>query len=238
MNKIHYLFFVSCLLFGTTAFATGIPAYGKGEVVNITVDRSKSADDHYVVRTVNALMDNNINITGGPETYCFKKAQTKLAEVLKAPSAAIQNTKDGLKGIYTSLAGYSPATVQVKSCGETTKDIVQEIEKRMTYPATVAERLQLTEKEVANKIKARAISIEQSGKEGLAKAWAIQSEVANVSESLSKLPDELKSVDSQMDAFVYISKILEESYKNMDTRLSVVADDLNNASLLALDGNI
>ena len=85
--------------------------------------------------------------------------------------------------------------------------------------------------------------MEKSATTGLAKAWKAQTETANVAEAISKTSQELGLGQSssrdmnQLEVIASIIRLQEETYKNMNTRLSLMSEDAVLKGLMALETN-
>ena len=110
----------------------------------------------------------------------------------------------------------------------------------MVYPATQKERLKISEENFERLVTERKKAIEHAATAGLARAWIAEKEASDVAASLPTLVKELGSpnMDSQMDAMVQILRLQEEAFKNMNTRTTLMAEELKNTGLAALEGNM
>ena len=83
----------------------------------------------------------------------------------------------------------------------------------------------------------RWYSIQQAATSGLAKAWIAQSDTSDIAEAISKTQEELNNADSQMDVFGTLVRLQEETQKNLNSRFSLVADDVMASGLFVLETN-
>ena len=92
-NSFYTYLMLGVIAVSGVAYATGVPVRGRGEIVNMMTDKDRSNDDHMIVRTHGKVMDEVINITGGPESFSSDNAQQELARTLVPVTKVITEEK-------------------------------------------------------------------------------------------------------------------------------------------------
>ena len=231
-QKSFYLVLFGLMVGVGNAMASGIPVYSYAEMVNQKVDEMKSDVVSKMVETQKALMDSASDAIGGPNTFSPNALKSALDEALLPPSNAITGQYEGLKNILGDASEYGQ--IEIKKCGENADEVIRRLNETIVVPINSAERMQMTTKEVMQREKERLISIQEAATTGLAKAWVVQSDTSDVAESISTTQKELDNADSQMDVFATLVRLQEETQKSLNTRLSVISDDVTASSMFAL----
>ena len=231
-QKSFYLVLFGLMIGVGNAMASGIPVYSYAEMVNQKVDEMKSDVVSKMVETQKALMDSASDAIGGPNTFSPNALKSALDEALLPPSNAVTGQYEGLKNILGDASEYGQ--IEIKKCGENADEVIRRLNETIVVPINSAERMQMTTKEVMQREKERVISIQESATTGLAKAWVVQSDTSDVAESISTTQKELDNADSQMDVFATLVRLQEETQKSLNTRLSVISDDVTASSMFAL----
>ena len=242
MTKLYQYFVLAGLAMTVTpALASGVPVYSSGEVTTMAVDQFQSNVVHGLVDVQNELVQSALDAVGGPYSFSVNSFQKGLSQALTPPSKAI-SAYDGLKTIIGQGSEYG--AIQVKKCGGNVDDVIQRLDETIVYPAIesaeegVRTRMSLTEEE-RNKINnERAKAMERAATNGLAKAWTVQGEAAKIALAISDTQEELENADSQFAVLATILRLQEETQKNLNTRLSIMSDDLVQTGFVALDSNI
>ncbi len=213
--------------------ACAVPILGFGEALNIVVDQSKNSDNRDLFQTQDGLVKGLLKEFG--LDYNPKATANALKKSLTETSSVIDGSYESLKGAVGNL--------EIKRCGENADTVISGIEEAMTVPGKMEERLELTESKIEELSIERAKSLEKSATTGLAKAWKAQTETANVAEAISKTSQELGLGQSssrdmnQLEVIASIIRLQEETYKNMNTRLSLMSEDAVLKGLMALETN-
>ena len=215
--------------------ASGVPVYGFGEVTNMSVDNYKSDDVRNLVDLQKELVKTTLDATGGPSTFSSGSMKSNLSKNLLPPSDAV-GTYDGLATILGPKSEYGE--IKVKKCGGNADEVMQRLSETVAYPPLMKDRLNLSQAQKNKMENERAASIERNATAGLAEAWVVQAETSEVAENLKKTQKELDNAQSQMAVLATLLRLQEETQKNLNTRISIMADDMINTGLIALDGNI
>jgi len=241
MTKLYRYFVLTGLVMATVpALATGVPVYSAGEVVTQAVDQFENNTTRGLIDVHNELVQSALDAVGGPNSFSVGSFKKNLKENLTEPSKAVS----GYDGLMTLLGSDSEfGEIKVKKCGGNMDEVKARLDETIVYPATEEAkdgskgRLTMTGAE-RNKMEAnRAKALERAATTGLAKAWTVQSEAAEVAEAISDTQEELDNADSQLAVIATILRLQEETQKNLNTRLSIMSDDLVETGIVALDGN-
>ena len=236
MTKVYTaLVMAGMVALSNSAFASGVPVYSSGEVTNMSVDNYKSDDVRKLVELQKDLVHTTLDATGGPSTFSASSMKSNLSKNLTEPSDAV-GTYDGLATILGAKSEYGE--IKVKKCGGNADEVMTRLSETVAYPPKAKDRLDMSETKKAKVEKERATSIERNATTSLAEAWVVQAETAEVAETLKKTQEELDKAQSQMAVLATLLRLQEETQKNLNTRLSIMSDDMINTGLVALDGNI
>ncbi|MDY6407962.1 MAG: hypothetical protein SPL08_04615 [Pseudomonadota bacterium] len=235
MKKIYtFLTMVGVVAVGGTAFASGIPTWGFGEVVSQMVDSTQSNAVSDLIQTEENLVKSTLDgLRKGHSSGSVKK---NLKENLTMPSEAITGRYEGLQNILGKSSSYGQ--IRIKKCGANIPSVVNRIKNALTLPATEKDRNDMTTAERQKRANNRKASIESASTAALSKAWIVETEAAKVAASVSSTQEELNEAKSQMTVLVSILRLQEETQKNINTRLSLMGDELVSSGLMALDSGL
>ena len=236
MRKIYTaLVMAGVVALSSSVLASGVPVYGFGEVTNMSVDNYKSDDVRNLVNLQKDLVKTTHDATGSPTTFSSGSMKSELSKNLMKSSEAI-GTYDGLATILGPKSEYGE--IKVKKCGGNADEVMSRLSETVAYPPKAEDRLNMSQTKKAKVEKERATSIERNATASLAEAWVVQAETSNVAETLKKTQEELDNAQSQMAVLSTLLRLQEETQKNLNTRLSIMSDDMINTGLVALDGNM
>lgn len=230
-----FLAFLSVILVSNVALATGIPVYSYAEMVTQRVDEAKSDVGSKLIETQKKMVDSVLDVVGGPETFSASSLQAELNKALVEPSEIITGYYEGLQNLLGKDSEYGQ--IAIKKCGGNADEVIQRIKETIVVPAKLSDRLKKTQAELDKMSKERMYSIQQAATSGLAKAWIAQSDTSDIAEAISKTQEELNNADSQMDVFGTLVRLQEETQKNLNSRFSLVADDVMASGLFVLETN-
>ena len=238
MTKLYRYFVLTGLMMATApALATGVPVYSASEVVNMAVDQFQNNTMRGLIDIHNELVQSALDAVGGPNSFSVGSFKKNLKENLTEPSKAVS----GYDGLMTLLGPNSEfGEIKVKKCGGNMDEVKARLDETIVYPAKEEGsdgRVGMTETERTKMESNRAQALERAATTGLAKAWTVQSEAAEVAEAISDTQEELDNADSQLAVIATILRLQEETQKNLNTRLSIMSDDLIETGIVALDGN-
>lgn len=241
MTKLYRYFVLTGLMMATApALATGVPVYSAGEVVNMAVDQFENNTTRGVIDIHNELVQSALDAVGGPNSFSVGSFKKNLNKSLTEASEAVS----GYDGLMTLLGPKSEfGEIKVKKCGGNMDEVKTRLDETIVYPATdegkdgAKGRLDMTEEQRTKMEENRASALERAATTGLAKAWTVQAESAKVAEAISDTQEELDNADSQLAVIATILRLQEETQKNLNTRLSIMSDDLVETGIVALDGN-
>ena len=234
MNKIYaYLAAVSILSLSLSAGAL-VPTWGYGEVITQMVDNTQSNAVSDLIQTKKDLMKSVLDGLKG--SYSSSSVRKNLKKTLTEPSEAITGQYEGLQNVLGKGSSYGQ--IRVKKCGASIPEVIQRVKAALTLPASESNRNDLITKEQNTRESNRNASIESAGTTTLAKAWIVESESSKVAEAISKTQKELDKATSQMTVLVTILRLQEETQKNVNTRLSLLGDELISTGLSALDSGL
>lgn len=217
------------LMMGTSAvWASGIPVFGNAEVTMMSVDQLKSDATREVVETQKNLMNKTMEATGiRTSAEALKKAY---ASALTIPSKTVSGVQDAVGEVIDGVV--------VKPCGGSTKEIMAKLDETIVLPVRDAEnQVYLTATEETKRLEQLTKSLENTATMNLSKAWQAQTDLANIAKSADDVMKNLEKADDQLKALAQIMYIQSEMQKNMNTRVSLMADDMTVGSLSALDVN-
>ncbi|MBQ7413633.1 MAG: hypothetical protein IJV07_05130 [Alphaproteobacteria bacterium] len=236
MKHLYYLALVGIMMVGTGAMASGVPVYGWGEVINQTLDNGKGDYIRDLVETHKRLVNTTLDAVGSPETFSASSLKKNLKDSLTDMSEAVTGQYEGLQNVLGEGSEYG--RIAIAKCGKNIEQVAERLNETVTYPAKEADRLKMTTAEKNKRAQERAVSMERAATSGLAKAWLAQSETANVAEAIADTQKELDNAESQQAVLATLMRLQEETQKNINTRLSLMGDDLISTGLVALEGNI
>ena len=213
----------------------GIPVYSYSEMVTMKVDETKSDVAAKMVQTQRNLVDSAMNAVGGPETFSAASLKKGLEQVLAQPSELVTGHYEGLQNLLGSASEYGK--IEIEKCGGNADEVMKRLNETIAYPAKQADLLKTTTADLNKKAADRVISLQQAATTGLAKAWVAQSDTSDVAKTISKTQEELDNADSQMDVIGTILRLQEETQKSLNSRFSLMADDVITSGLLVLEGN-
>ena len=168
----------------------------------------------------------------------------------KASGAVTGAMRDTREGVSNKVSEYKNTAVETLGCGNIdceNEDIKVEaagkhvccMKKRisdvMAEPVGWSEKARLTTAEYVQKGIERAKALEDSASSALAKAWIVQSESANTAASVGTTKEELSNAESQQSIIGTILRLQDETQKNLNTRMTIMAEELKIDSLIALD---
>ena len=234
-QKSFYLILLGMIMGSVSAFASGIPVYSYAEMVNQKVDQTKSEVASKMVETQKALVDSVLDAVGGPATFSPSSLKSELSGALTEGSEAITGQYEGLQNVLGSASEYGQ--IKIKKCGENADEVINRLNETLVIPAKSSDRLRMTTEELMRREKESMIAMEQAATTGLAKAWIIQSDTSDIAEAVSATQKELDNADSQMDVFGTLVRLQEETQKNLNTRLSLVSDDVTVSGMFILATN-
>ena len=240
MRKLY----ICLTLFGVVAFISpvwggGVPVWGKGEVTTQMVDNTQSNAASDLFQTEHNLVDSKLRgVKGIYSSGAVKKALCKSEKecALRPTSEAITGKYEGLENIMGKNSSYGQ--IKCKKCGGNIDSIVNRVNEALALPATQSGREELTTAEIAKRDNNRNASIESAATTTLAKAWIVETEAADIAEAISDTQKELDKATSQMMVMVTILRLQEETQKNVNTRLSLMGDELISTGLTALDSGL
>ena len=249
MAKLYQYFTLAGLIMATApVLASGVPVYSTGEVVNMAVDQFENNNTRGLIDIHNELVQSALDAVGGPNSFSVSSFKKNLKKTLTEPSKAIS----GYDGLQTLLGADSEfGEIRIKKCGGNLDEVVDRLDETVVYPAletdgsgrnggdtgTAKSRLAMTEEQRTKMEENRAEAMERAATSGLAKAWTVQSETSKVAEAISDTQKELDNAESQLAVMATILRLQEETQKNLNTRLSIMSDDLVETGLSALDAN-
>ena len=231
MTKLYtYLMLAGVLVISTPVWAQ-VPTYGFGEVVTQTVDQSQSDIMKDMIQTHKNLV--NSTLSGLKKGACSigKEMQNALTE----PSAVVTGKYEGLQNLLGKDSKYGE--IKIKSCGCNAGEVVERLNQTIVYPATrdgEDGRLSWSEARKSTRNSDLATSKEMASTTALAKAWIAQTDATKVANVLSKTQDELDNAQSQLAVIATILRLQEETQKNVNTRVSIMGDELISSGLNAL----
>ena len=158
----------------------------------------------------------------------YKGVALDAAGSVKDVVGSVKQTGEGKIAEYKDIV--------VKASGEHIGPMKEKIKDMMAEPVGWSEKARLTTAEHIQKGIERAKALEDSASSALAKAWIVQSESANTSASVGTTAEELSNAESQQSIIGTILRLQEETQKNLNTRMTIMAEELKMDSLLALDG--
>lgn len=219
----------------TSAMASGVPVFSISEVANMGVDQFKSDDVKKLVNLHDELVRSTWDALGSPVTFSVKSMKGEMKKSLSDASQAV-GTYDGLLSVLGPKSEYGE--IKVKKCGGNADEVNQRIGETLAIPPKASEAIKLSSAEKNKRKKERAVSLERNATAGLAESWIAQAESADIAEGIANTKDELDQAESQMQVLATLLRLQEETQKNLNTRLSIMADDLTNTGLVALDSNM
>lgn len=237
-----YVALLGVLCVSGHVMASGIPVYSYAEMVSQKVDEIKSDVGSKMVETQKKLVDSALNAVGGPETFSAEALKKQLAgtgkklPALLEPSEVVTGHYEGLQNLLGAASEYGQ--IKIKKCGGNANEVIQRLNETIVHPAREADRLKMTTAQLDKIATERLTSLKRSATTGLAKAWVAQSDTSDIAETISKTQTELENADSQMDVFASLVRLQEETQKNLNSRFSLVADDVITQGLSVLDGNM
>jgi len=234
MRKLYtYLTLTSVVALSVSAWA-GIPTWGYGEVITQMIDNTQSNAVSDLVQTEVNLVDSTLDGLKG--SYSSSSVRKNLKKALLAPSEAVTGKYEGLQNVLGKGSSYGQ--IRVKKCGANISSVVNRVKEALTLPATDKERSELTTQEKNKRESNRNESIETAGKSALAKAWVVEKEAGDIAGAISDTQKELDKAKSHMTVLVTILRLQEETQKNINTRLSLMGDELISTGLTALDSGL
>ncbi|MBR6412473.1 MAG: hypothetical protein IKS41_04865 [Alphaproteobacteria bacterium] len=214
--------------------AEAYPAWGFGEVLTQMVDNVQSNAVSDIYQTHQNLMKSVLKGTKG--SYSSGSVKKKLKKALTSSSEAITGQYEGLDNVLGKNSSYGQ--IKVKKCGDNIPSVASRVKSALTLPAKESDRNSLTTAEKNKRDANRNRSIEDSGVTTLAKAWIVETESSNISKAVGSTQKELDGAKSQMMVMVTILRLQEETQKNINTRLSLMGDELITTGLTALDSGL
>lgn len=237
MKRLYtYLALAGVIMAGTGAMASGVPVYGWGEVINQTLDNGKSDYIRDLVETQKRLVNTTLDAVGSPETFRASSVQKNLKDSLTDISKSVTGRYEGLQNVLGEKSEYG--RIAIAKCGKDIEKVAERLNETVTYPAKEEDRLKMTTAEKNKRAQERAVSMERAATTGLAKSWLAQAETSNVAEAIADTQKELDNAASQQAVLATLMRLQEETQKNINTRLSLMGDDLISTGLVALEGNI
>jgi hypothetical protein len=245
MTKLYtYLALAGIIGVGLPAMATGLPTYGFAEIVTMKVDSIKNVATQDLLQThKNMVRDTLKGLKGaygeeseapaeGEESGEGEEGEEDDGELLSSGSSAVTGRNEGLQ----TLLGEGGSLM---TCGDKGREsLIELLNKTVVFPGKEEDRKELTTAEDDERQNRLDTAKEMAATTALAKAWLAQAEAANVSETLTKFQTQLGAASSQMEILAIILRLQEETQKNINTRLSVMGDELVSAGLSALDTGI
>ena len=235
MKKLYtYLTLAGVVAVAPSVWAGGIPIWSYGEVITQMVDNTQSNAVADLVQTKWNLVNSTLDgLRSGFSAGSIKK---NLKKNLTATSGAITGQYEGLENVLGKDSSYGQ--IKVKKCGGNISDVANRVKESLTLPATESDRSDLKTSEKSKREANRNASIESAATSALAKAWIVETEAATVAEAISNTQEELDKAKSQMTVLVSILRLQEETQKNINTRLSLMGDELISTGLTALDSGL
>jgi len=232
MTKLYtYLAVIGVVAMSAPVWAQ-VPTYGFGEVVTQTVDQMRSDKMKDMIQTHKNLMNSalsGLKKGGGSVSKEMEKALTDSSSVVTGKYEGLQNL----------LGKDSPyGEIKIKSCGGNADDVVERLNETIVYPAKADGDdgyRSWSEKKKDIRNVDLAVSKEMASTTALAKAWIAQTDSTKVSNMLSKTQEELDNDESQLAVIATILRLQEETQKNVNTRVSIMGDELISSGLNALE---
>ncbi len=231
-----YIAFLWVATISGSVMGSGIPVYSYAEMVTQRVDETKSDVGSKMVETQKELVNSALDAVGGAETFSANSFQKALKNSLIEPVAAVTGYYEGLQNLLGKGSEYGQ--IQIKKCGGNAAEVMKRLNETIVYPSSQVERLRMTTAELDKRAQERVRSLQNSATAGLAKAWLAQSDTSDIAEAIGKTQQELDNADSQMDVYGSFIRLQEETQKNLNTQLSLIADDVTTLGLMALEGNM
>lgn len=236
MRKTRSLLtFLGVVVAANVAVASGLPVYSYAEMVTQKVDEIKSDVGSKIVETQKKMVDSVLDVVGGPETFSSASLQKELNKTLVPPSEIITGYYEGLQNLLGKDSVYGE--IKIKKCGGNAGEVMKRLHETVVIPAKIEERYKKSNEELKRIDWNRLFSLKQAATSGLAKAWIAQSDTSDIAEAITKTQEELNNADSQMDVFGTLVRLQEETQKNLNSRFSLIADDVMATGLSVLNSN-
>ena len=244
-NLYTYLTLASVVALLPCVCAGVVPTWGKGEVTVQMVDNTQSNAVSDLFQTEQRLVESALKGLKGIHSSKLvekalagdnKKEKGDKKGALTEPSEAVTGKYEGLENVLGKNSSYGQ--IKVKSCGGNIGSVVNRVNEAFALPATQSGREGLTTGEMSKRDSNRNTSIEGAATTALSKAWIVETEAANIAESISDTQEELNKATSQMMVLVTILRLQEETQKSINTRLSLMGDELISSGLAALDSGL
>ena len=236
MMKLHtYLVAVSMIAICSPVWAQGVPTYGFGEVVTQTLDQMRSETMKDMIQTHKNLVNSTLSAlkTGAGSVG------GEMQKALTDSSSVITGQYEGLQNLLGEDSEYGE--IKIKSCGGNADEVIARLNQTVVYPAKSGGsdgRESWSESKKTTRDSDLATSQEMAATTALAKAWIAQTDASKVSNVLSKTQEELDNGKSQLAIIATILRLQEETQKNVNTRVSIMGDELISSGLSALDTGV
>ena len=228
-----YLLMLGLLVAHSSAMATGIPVYGFGEIVGQKVDEAKSAVVSDTMNMHEDIIKEMIKSVGGD--FDPNALKTELQSALSKPVGLVTGQYEGLKNVLGEASQFGK--MEIKKAGESIGSVKERVTDVLAVPAKREEQQKMTTEELAERAKQRAISEEVAATTGLAKSWLAEANVSNVAKTLENTQEELDNAQDIPTIMGSIVRLQEETQKNVNTRLSIMADNLMLTGYEALENS-
>lgn len=253
MNKLYLGLLMGTILgLAGAVGASGIPIHSGSEATTQAVDGGRSGVLDDMVKLQDKMVDSMQNAIGGRETFGLNSLRTNLQGALTTTSETVGTATKGVGSLVGKASGAVTGTMRdtregvsgkvqeykdvvVKASGEHVGPMKERIKDVMAEPVGWSEKARLTTAEYTQKGIERAKALEDSASSALAKAWIIQSESANTAASVGTTKEELSNAESQQSIIGTILRLQDETQKNLNTRMTIMAEELKIDSLIALD---
>lgn len=231
VKQIYITLAVGGLLLGVSgqvlALGTGIPVCSAGEITNQYVDQFRSRDAGEWVGVEDKLAESAYNALKG--NYSEANFKTMLKQL--SSSEGVAKTNQGTEKVVGE-------DFELSRCAKNTSDLSSTFNSSVSYPPKEEDRVGMSTSAKDAREDERLSSIEAAGTTGLAKSWLIQTEAAEVAQAISHTKRVLDQASSQMSVMALIMVMQEVARKDLNTRVSLLGDDLTNVGLMALEENM
>jgi len=232
MTKLYTYLALAGVVAVTVPVGAQVPTYGFGEVVTQTVDQMRSETMKDMIQTHKNLMNSALSGLQKGSGSIGKALEKALTD----SSSVITGTYEGLQNLLGKNSAYGE--IKIKSCGCNADEVVSRIKDKVVYPAKADGNdgyLSWSEEKKNKRNWDLSFSQEMASTTALAKAWLAQTDATKVSNMLSKTQDELDNAESQLAVIATILRLQEETQKNVNTRVSIMGDELISSGLNALE---
>jgi len=235
MTKLYTYLALAGVLTVSLSVGAQVPTYGFGEVVTQTVNQMRSDAIKDLIQTQKNLVNSTLSAlkTGAGSVG------SEMQKALTDSSSVITGKYEGLQNLLGKDSEYGE--IKIKSCGCNADEVVSRINETVVYPAKEDGddgRTSWSESRKDTRDSDLAYSKEMASTTALAKAWIAQSDASKVTNLLSKTQKELDNAPSQLAVIATILRLQEETQKNINTRASIMGDELISSGLSALDTGV